>query len=258
MRYLLFSLIFASFAAPLRAEIVLEPIEYTHGETTLQGWFAHDPAVTEKRPGILVVHQWTGVTDYEKRRAEMLAEMGYVAFVADIYGKGVNPSPGQESGQWSGKFKGDRDLYRARLNKALEVFTSQPGVDAGRIGAIGYCFGGTGVLELARSGANVKGVVSFHGGLGTPSPGDANNIKGSVLVLHGAVDPHSPLSEVQGLIDEMEAADVDYHVVLYGQAVHSFTEKEAGNDPSRGAAYNKEADERSWEHMQRFFEEVLR
>lgn len=240
------------------AGIVAKDVDYKDGDTLLQGFHAYDDGVDGKRPGILVVHQWTGLTDYEKRRARMLAEMGYNVFALDIYGKGIRPQP-PEAGKEAGKYKSDRALFRARLGAGLGMLKADERTDPERIAAIGYCFGGTGVLELARSGADIAGVVSFHGGLGAgdgmAAPKDG--VKASVLVCHGAVDPYVPRDEVAGFEEEMNTAGVDWQLIAYSGAVHAFTQPMAGDDPSKGAAYQKKADERSWQHMQVFFEELF-
>ncbi len=244
------------FTVTLRAEIVEKSIEYQSADATCEGWHAYDDSIEGKRPSVLIVHQWTGLTDYEKMRARMLAEMGYNVFALDIYGKGIRPQP-PEAGQMAGKYKGDRALYRQRLNDGLAELRKLPQTDAGKVAAIGYCFGGTGVLELARSGADVRAVVSFHGGLGTPTPEDARQIKAEVMVLHGAVDPFVPADEVADFHREMLGANVAYTFTAYPDAVHAFTQKMAGDDPSKGAAYHAEADAKSWEAMSRFFERKL-
>lgn len=241
--------------APLHAEIRGESIEYESAGTTCEGWHAWDDSTEAKRPGVLIVHQWTGLTEYEKMRAEMLAELGYNVFALDIYGKGIRPQP-PESAEESGKYKEDRTLFRQRLNDGLAQLRSLPQTDPDRISAIGYCFGGTGVLELARSGADIDGVVSFHGGLGTPTPEDAKNITCDLLVLHGAVDPYVPADEVADFHREMLAANVRYTFTAYPDAVHAFTQKMAGDDPSKGAAYQEAADKASWAAMREFFERV--
>lgn len=243
-------------AAGARAELVEEAVEYTVGDTLCEGWRAYDDSVEGARPAVLIVHQWTGLTDYEKMRARMLVELGYSVFALDIYGKGVRPQP-PESKEVSGKYKGDRALYRERLRAGLEKLKSFPEADGGKVAAIGYCFGGTGVLELARSGADIAGAVSFHGGLGSPMPEDAEQVVCPLLVLHGADDPFVPEEEVAAFRKEMEAADVDYRFTAYPGAVHSFTQKMAGDDPSKGAAYNAEADAKSWEAMKEFFAEIF-
>lgn len=242
--------------ASLSAAVVGKVIEYPVGEVLCEGWHAYDDAVEGKRPSVLVVHQWTGPSDYEKMRAEQLVALGYNVFVLDIYGKGVRPQP-PESGQEAGKYKGNRALFRKRLEAGLQVLRGLPQTDSEKIAAIGYCFGGTGVLELARAGADIEGVVSFHGGLGSPTPEDAKNIDCDVLVLHGADDPHVPPAEVEAFHREMKAADVDYEFVAYPGAVHSFTQKKAGDDPSKGSAYHSEADAKSWEAMKAFFVKIF-
>ena len=244
--------------ASARAEIVTKNVEYKEGDTTLEGFVAYDNSVKTSRPGVLIVHQWKGLGDYEKMRAEMLAKMGYVAFACDIYGKGVRPTSMQEAGAQAGKYKADRALLRKRVKAGLEILLKQHGVDARRVAAIGYCFGGTTALELARSGADINGVVSFHGGLGTPTPEDAKNIKCKVLACHGADDPNVPPAEVAGFEKEMRDAKVDWQLIAYGNAVHSFTDKSAGNDNSKGAAYNEKADRRSWEAMKDLFAEIFK
>lgn len=241
-----------------RAEIKLETIEYKQGEVTCEGLVAYDTAVQGKRPGVLIVHQWKGLTNYERKRAEMLAQLGYVVLCADIYGKGIRADNAQDASALAGKYKGDRALLRARVNAGLAQLKKLTQVDPARTAAMGYCFGGTTVLELARSGADVKAVVSFHGGLNTPNATDAKAIKGRVLALHGADDPFVPPAEVAAFEDEMRKAGIDWQLVSYGGAVHSFTDWNAGTDNSKGAAYNEKADKRSWEAMKVFFAEVLK
>jgi dienelactone hydrolase len=239
------------------AKVQTKVIEYKQGDTVLQGFMAWNDAQQGRRPGVLVVHQWMGLTDYEKVRAEQLADLGYVAFAADIYGKGVRPQTREEAGVQAGKFKSDRALLRARVKAGLDVLHASDLVDPARIAAIGYCFGGTAVLELARSGADIAGVVSFHGGLDAPDPNDGKNIKAKVLVLHGADDPFNSAENVAAFQQEMRSGHVDWQMVYYGGAVHAFTQKAAGNDPSKGAAYNARADRRSWQAMRNFFAEIF-
>lgn len=245
-------------SAGAQAGLVEKPVIYQHAGVTLEGFHVYDDAKTGRRPAVLVIHQWTGLSDYEKRRSRQLAEMGYNVFAADIYGQGVRPQP-PESGKEAGKYKSDRSLFRGRLMAALEVLKSDERTDTKRVAAIGYCFGGTGVLELARAGTNVAGVVSFHGGLDAASDMAApkGGVKAKVLVLHGAVDPYVPREQVAAFEDEMTAAGADWQLVSYGGAVHSFTHKEAGDDPSKGAAYDEKADRRSWQAMKSFFAEIF-
>jgi len=235
-----------------------ETVEYKQGDVTLEGYLAYDDAVTGKRPGVLVVHEWDGVGDYVRMRAEQLAKLGYVAFAADMYGKGVKAKDAQEAGALAGALRSDRPLMRARARAGLEVLRQNPLCDASRIAAIGYCFGGGVSLELARSGADLAGVVSFHGNLDTPRPEDAKNIRGKVLILTGADDPYVTPAQVAAFEDEMRKANVDWQLVAYGGAVHGFTNPGHGSDPTKGAAYNEKADHRSWEAMKQFFDEIFK
>jgi dienelactone hydrolase len=239
------------------AAIQTKTIDYKQGDTTLEGVLVYDDAVKTKRPGILIVHQWLGLTEYEKTRATMLAHLGYVAFCADIYGKGIRPQNVQEAGAEATKYKTDRTLLRARVNAGLDELKKFELVDPARVAAIGYCFGGTTVIELARSGADLLGVVSFHGGLDSPTPADGKNIKCKVLVCHGADDPFEAPKDLSAFESEMRDNKVDWQLIQYGGAVHSFTQPMAGNDNSKGAAYNERADKRSWEAMQQFFAELF-
>ena len=258
MQNTFFSLIVIMAALSARSEIVSKAVEYRQDDVVLEGLSVYDDAFNGKRPAVLVVHQWKGLGDYEKKRAEMLARLGYNVFAADIYGKGVRPQTMQAAGAEAGKYKNDRVLLRARVRAALEVLTNHELTDRMRIAGIGYCFGGTTVLELARSGADIAGVVSFHGGLSSPKPDDAKKIKCKVLALHGADDPNVPAKEVAAFEDEMRQAKVDWQLVAYGGAVHSFTDWNAGNDNSKGAAYNALADRRSWDAMKVFFAELFK
>jgi dienelactone hydrolase len=257
MRKLLFLLTLLCLAVTAEAAVKTRIIEYKQGETVLEGYLAWDDTALVKRPGVLVVHEWTGINAHIKQRTEMLAKLGYVAFAADIYGKGIRPTAQSDAAKTAGIYKNDRSLMRARVRAGLEELKKQKLVDSDRIAAIGYCFGGTTVLELARDGADVKGIVSFHGGLSTPTPQDAKNIKGRVLALHGADDPFVKADEVAAFQDEMRKAAVDWQFVSYGNAVHSFTNIAAGNDNSKGAAYNEKADKRSWDAMKVFFAEIF-
>jgi dienelactone hydrolase len=244
-------------AGDVLAAIRTQNIEYKQGNTILEGYLAYDDAIKVKRPGVLVVHDWTGLQSFTKKRTEQLAKLGYVAFAADIYGKGVRPKNQQESGTQATIYRQDRKLLRQRATAGLQVLQNYPLTDPKRIAAIGYCFGGGTVLELARSGANIQGVVSFHGNLDTPNPSDAKNIKSKVLVLHGADDPFVPEEQLKGFENEMRQANVDWQLISYGGAVHSFTNPEAKNDP-QGALYNPIAEQRSWKAMRQFFAEIFR
>jgi len=258
MRQLFLLLTLLCLAVTAEAAVKTKIVEYKQGDTVLEGYLAWDGAKSVKRPGVLVVHEWTGINAHIRQRTEMLAKLGYVAFAADIYGKGVRPAVQADAAKTAGIYKNDRALMRARATAGLEELKKQKFVDPQRLAAIGFCFGGTTVLELARDGADVNGIVSFHGGLSTPTPQDARNIKGRVLALHGADDPFVKADEVAAFQDEMRKAAVDWQFISYGNAVHSFTNKDAGSDNSKGAAYNEKADKRSWQAMKDFFAEVFK
>ncbi len=257
MKSILTIILFLILIMNVRSEIVTSDVEYKIGDVTLQGYLAYDNSNSDKRPGILIIHQWKGLTEYEKMRARQLAELGYVAFAADIYGKDIRPTDPKDAGQQAGKYYGDINLFRERLNAGLNELKMQPLVDPNNVAAIGYCFGGGGVLELARSGADIKGVVSFHGSLKSQDPNDAKNIKCRVLVQHGAIDPFVPEEDVIAFKKEMEDAKVDYVLTEYAGSVHAFTMEGAGSDITKGAAYNEKADKRSWEAMKIFFGEIF-
>lgn len=258
MRFVFAALICVSCLSQAGAEIKTQVIEYKDGDVTLEGFVAWDSAKADKpMPGVLVVHQWMGLTDYEKGRCRQLAELGYVTFALDIYGKGIRPDNPQDAAKQAGIYKSDRELYRHRLNLGLGQLKAQAAVSKNQIAAIGYCFGGTGVLELARSGAEVSGVVSFHGGLDSPQPEAGKNIKCKILVCHGADDPFVPAKDIDAFKSELNQAKVDWQMDIYSGAVHSFTQPMAGNDNSRGAAYNEKADKRSWTAMNSFFDELF-
>jgi dienelactone hydrolase len=205
-----------------------------------------------KRPGILMVHNWMGVTPETLEQAQKLADLGYVVLAADIYGAGVRPKNQKEAAEISGKYKNNRKLFRKHLNIGLTELSKIQSVDKNKLYAVGYCFGGTGAIELARSGANISKAVSFHGGLDSPNSADGKNIKAKILALHGADDPYVPVKEIEAFETEMKVHKIDWQLVKFGNAVHSFTDKLAGNDNTKGAAYNAIADTRSWEMMKDF------
>lgn len=239
------------------AEVRTEIVEYHEGSTVLQGLQSRDDSFAGKRPGILIVHDWMGITDHTRTIAEEIARLGYIAFAADIYGKGVRPADMGAAASESGKYKANRTLLRQRVTAALQELRRNTNVDNANLAAIGFCFGGTTVLELARSGAEVRGVVSFHGGLDSPNPADGKNIKAKVLVFHGADDPFVKTPDIAAFQDELRKGGVDWQMVYYGDAVHSFTQKKAGTDKSKGAAYHEPSASRSWKAMQGFFGELF-
>lgn len=200
-----------------------QDVTYTVDKTPYVGFLAYDDANDAKRPGILIGPEWVGLNDYARGRAKQLAEMGYVAFVFDPYGGGKNAADVKQSAEWSGAAQGRPAGATQTHHGGPETLKKQDRVDAKKIAAIGYCFGGTTVLELARSGADVQGVVSFHGGLSTTLPAKAGELKAKVLVCHGAIDPFVPPAEVAAFEKEMQDAKADWQLVSYGNAVHSFT-----------------------------------
>jgi len=257
VRTVFFLFVVLGFSIPAEAARVTRAIKYAHGETELEGTLAYDDAWYSKRPGVLVIHEWKGLGEYAKWRAEELVKLGYIAFALDMYGKGLFAEDHEEAARLSGIYRKDRALMRERARVGLEVLKQHPITDVERLAAIGYCFGGTTVLELARSGVDLRGVVSFHGGLSNPNPEDSRKIRGKVLVLHGAEDPFVDKEQVDAFQEEMRAAQVDWQLVLYSGAVHAFTVPQAGDDPSRGVAYHPQADRRSWEAMKTFLLEIF-
>lgn len=257
MKYFFIALFGLFLSQNAYGAIVTQIVDYQQADTPLEGYLAYDDSVSGKRPAVIVIHEWNGLDDYAKMRAQKLAGLGYVAFAADIYGKGVRPESHEEAGKIAGAFKTDRSLMRERANAAYQYIKNHKLVDPERIAAMGYCFGGTAVLEMARAGFDLKGVVSFHGGLDTPVAAKEGEIKSKVLVFHGADDPFVTKNDVSAFEQEMTQAKADWQLIIFGNAVHRFTVKEAGDDLSKGAAYNKAADERSWEMTQQFLTEIF-
>jgi dienelactone hydrolase len=240
------------------AAVKTESIEYMAPDgTTMQGYFAYDDKTASPRPGILIAHDWMGISQFTKDKAKQLAKEGYAAFAADVYGRDVRPANTAEAGKLAAKYKDDRALLRARMRAAYDTFIAIKQVNANKIVVMGYCFGGTAALELARSGVPLAGTASFHGGLSTPAPKDAQNIKGPLLVMHGAEDPHVPPAEVEAFKKEMKDAGVKMKFVAYPGAVHAFTNPAAGNDNSKGAAYNAAADKASWSEFEAFLKSIF-
>lgn len=251
------AILLAILAAPARAEVRTQTIDYTHDGVALQGYLAWDDSAETPRAGVLIVHEWWGHNDYAQKRARDLAALGYTAFALDMYGKGKLGETPQQAQQLATPFYQDRSMMRSRAQAGLDVLANHKQTDESRLAAIGYCFGGSVVLELARSGADLDAVVSFHGGLSTPNASDAENITGEVLVCNGAVDPMVSHDERQAFMTEMEDAGVPYTFIEYGGAVHSFTNPEADERNMDGVAYNERADRRSWQQMQVLFHNTI-
>lgn len=245
------------FAVSAYAEVVSRAIPYSEGAAMLDGTLVYDDAKSGPRPGVLVFHAWMGPGAHELKQARKLAALGYAVFIADVYGRDIRPKDSKEAGALSGKYKADRTTLRARARAAYDEFRASKLLDTARLSGIGYCFGGLTVLELARTGADLKSVVVFHGSLDSPNPQDGRNIKAKLLILHGADDPFVPAPDIAAFEDELRKAGVDWQMRFYGGAVHSFTDEGAGSDNSKGAAYNPVAYRRSWKAMQEFLEETL-
>ena len=232
-------------------------VDYADGNQKLEGFFAKAQKANPKKAGVIVLPAWMGVDAHAKESAESLAKLGYHAFVADIYGVGNNPKNTGEAGKNAGFYKNNPAEYQKRIQLAIDQLV-KIGADKNQIAVIGYCFGGTGAIEAARGNLNVKGVVSFHGGLGKATNSPTIEIKAKVLVLHGADDPYVPTKEVEAFQNEMRTSKADWQMIYYANSVHAFTHKDAGNDNSKGAAYNELADKRSWEAMKTFFSEIFK
>ena len=246
------------FTFPALAAMVSKPVAYKAGAAALEGVLIYDDAQKSPRPGLVLVPNWMGINEANLKQAREVAGQKYVVFVADMYGKAVRPKTMDEAGKASGAVKADRKLMRERINKALETLVAQAKtapVDAGKLAAIGFCFGGTSALELARSGAKVAGVVSFHGGLSSPTPDDAKAIKARVLALHGADDPFTPPEEVKAFEEEMRKAKVDFELDVYGGAVHGFTDPDA-KMPGQ-AMYDPKVSRRAFQRMETFLAEAF-
>ncbi|MDH3199237.1 MAG: dienelactone hydrolase family protein [Candidatus Krumholzibacteria bacterium] len=255
MRVFWIFLVVLCLAGAVAAEVRVEPIEYKQGDTTLRGQIAYDDAAKGKRPGILVVHEWWGLNDYAKERAKMLAEAGYVAFAVDMYGEGKTTEHPQEAGEWATAIRMNQKLGAERFNAAYKLLAADARVDAGRMAAIGYCFGGSVVLTMAMNGADLAGVASFHGGLPTePAPG---KVTASILVCHGAADGFATPEQVATFQKNLADAGADWEFISYGGAKHSFTSPDADKRGIPGLAYNEKADMRSWAALMHFLTEVF-
>ncbi|MBN1596586.1 dienelactone hydrolase family protein [candidate division FCPU426 bacterium] len=231
-------------------------VDYEQDGKIFHSYLVYNDDLAGKRPGVLVFPEWWGLNDYAKMRAAQLADLGYAALAVDIYGQGRQTQDRKQAGEWSGGLKKSGSLPAHAL-AAWEALKKQEVVDPAHTAAIGYCFGGTAVLALAYTGADVRGVVSFHGGLQVPDVQQAPHIKAQILILHGASDPHVSAETIQQLQSVLEKAGTDWQMVYYSGAVHAFTNPKAGNQPETGAAYQERAARRSWEHMRLFLHELF-
>jgi dienelactone hydrolase len=234
----------------------LKAVDYLDGQQKLSGFISKPAKATVNKAGVLILPAWMGIDDHAKESAEELSKLGYYTFVADIYGVGNKPTNYSEAGQKAGYYKKNIQEYQHRIQLALEQLIKQ-GANPDEIVVMGYCFGGTGAIEAARINMKVKGIVSFHGGLARDESRTIELINARVLVLHGADDPYESEAEIKLFQNEMRTAKADWEMVYYANAVHSFTDKNAGTDNSKGAAYNEKADKRSWKALLQFLKEVL-
>jgi dienelactone hydrolase len=248
----------ASAASAASAEVKTREVEYRQGDTVLQGFMAWNDASPGKRPGVLVVHEWWGHNEHARRQARRLAEAGYVAFALDMFGKGKLATHPADAQAFVAEATKDPEVVAARFNTALDLLKQDPHVDPTRIAAIGYCFGGSVVLDQARSGADLKAVVTFHGALGTSQPAQPGKVKARVLVLTGGADPMNPPPTVAAFKKEMTDAGARFEVISYPGARHSFTNPDAGKYGMDALAYNAQADKQSWAAMLKLFKTVLR
>ncbi|MGY6276185.1 dienelactone hydrolase family protein [Methylomonas sp. MgM2] len=236
--------------------IVSNTVDYLDGETLLEGFFAYDDAIEGVRPVVLIHHAWGGRDEFVANKAVKLAEMGYLGFATDMYGKGIRGNSAEENSRLMAPFMEDRAKLQQRLLAALNTVKLMPWADNGKIAAMGFCFGGLCALDLARTGADIRGVIAFHGLFVAPENIPEPKIKAKVLALHGHDDPMVPPEQVLALQTELTAAAADWQIHVYGNTMHAFTNPVA-NDPSFGTVYQPAADRRSWRAMQNFFEEIF-
>ncbi len=255
--------IMAAAAGPGACAATIEgkTVEYMAGQDRMKGYLAYDASVQGKRPGVLVVPEWWGVTEYARSRARMLAGLGYTALVVDMYGQGRQANNPDEAQKLSSEvIKNFNSIGKPRFLAAVDILKKQPTVEPDRIAATGYCFGGGVVLNMARQGADLKGVVSFHGNLTPVTPAKPGEVRAKILVLHGDADTIVPPKQLQAFKEEMNGAGADYRIVTYPGAKHSFTNPEADEFARKfnmPVGYNTRADKESWEEMRKFLQQVL-
>jgi len=254
---ILISLLIASSA---HAEIISKEVDYQQGDTTMKGMIAYDDAIKGKRPGVLIVHEWWGHNKHARDKAKMLAKEGYVAFAVDMYGDGKTADHPDDAGKFSSAVAGNMPLAKARFEAAMDTLKTQNNVDADKLAAMGYCFGGGVVLNMARMGVELKGVSSFHGSIATKNPAGKGDIKASVRVFNGEADPFVKAEQIEALKEEMKNAEVDFEFVNYPGVKHSFTNPDAdanGKKFGLPLEYNAEADKDSWQKNLEFFKEIF-
>lgn len=239
------------------AAIKTEVIRYQDGEVSLQGYLAWDDAIEGRRPGVIVVHEWWGLNDYARRRTEQLAGLGYVAFAVDMYGSEKATEHGEQAKEWMSQITANVDRWQKRARLGIDILRKQNRVDPARIAAIGYCFGGATVMQMAYSGADLTGVVSFHGSLPAASEAQIPHIKAKILVAHGNDDSFIPPERIEKFKAALDKAGADWEMVVYGGARHGFTNPDAGKYGMDGVRYNNQADQRSWRQMEWFLTDIF-
>jgi dienelactone hydrolase len=260
-RFLVVAMSVMMMTASTFAAVQTKSVTYKDGDTELQGYLAWDDAVQGKRPGVLIVHEWWGLTEYPKMRAEKLAAMGYVAFALDMYGKGKIAQNPKEAGEWAGHMRGDIEQWRKRAMVGLEQLKQAEHVDTAKLAAIGYCFGGSTVIQMGLAGADLKGVVSFHGAIPSVTSDDFKKDKAKILICHGGADSFVPMENVQNFEKAAKQASVDCRVIVYEGATHSWTNPKAdefGAKFGMPVKYHAENDAKSWADMKKFFDDVLK
>ncbi|MCL5021837.1 MAG: dienelactone hydrolase family protein [Nitrospirae bacterium] len=248
-------------AAAAQPDIEGREVDYRAGDVALKGYLAYDRNLKGKRPGVLVVHEWWGLNEYARKRARMLAGLGYTALAVDMYGGGKQATHPEEAGKFSSELMKNFDAAKARFMAALEFLRGQETVDPGRVAAIGYCFGGGVVLNMARQGVDLKGVASFHGGLAAVKPARHGEVKARILVLHGGDDKFTTPAQVEAFKEEMKHAGADVRFIVYPGAMHSFTNPEADEYAKKfnlPLGYNADADRKSWEELKKFLDTIFR
>lgn len=243
--------------ASVEAAVQTKQVTYKHGDLDCHGFLAWDDAIEGPRPGVLVVHEWWGLDAYARRRTEMLAKLGYIAFAADMYGEGKTVNHPKDAGEMAGKVRMNVEDWKKRGAAALNVLTSQPLCDKTKLAAIGYCFGGSTVQQLAFSGADLKAIASFHGGLVQPTADQVKAAKAEILICNGADDSFIPAMAIKSFREALDQGGAKYNFISYPGARHSFTVPEADSHGIEGLKYNKEADEKSWADLQKLLKSKL-
>lgn len=254
-------MVLATGLSPSYAKVQGKPVDYTAQGVVMKGYLAYDDAVKGKQPGVLVVHEWWGQNEYVRKRARMLAELGYTALALDMYGEGKIATHPDDAVKFASEVMKNFPVAKERFLAAMDFLKKQPTVDPDRIAAIGYCFGGGVVLNMARQGMDLKGVAIFHGSLAAVKPSEPGMVKAKILVLHGADDKFTTPEQIEAFKQEMKNAGADYRFIAYAGALHAFTNPDStanGKKFNMPIAYNKKADKESWEEMKKFLDTIFK